>query len=189
MDDLFTIDCGDILLREFIIEDAEKVYRFAHEKDISTFLPDWQTSKEQRFEWVRDYEIPWNKEFLKAAPEANITEHMLKTGIVLKETNEFIGWCCTCIKKELSPPNREINYAVTKEHCGKGYATKAVLGLTTYLFNHTNVDHLIMIALRENTASNRVIQKSSFYFVHEIEIKNQTYNYYELSKKNWMNSQ
>lgn len=182
MEDLFTIDCGDILLREFIVEDAEKVYKFANQKEISKFLPDWKTSREQRLEWVRDYEIPGNKEFLKAASESNIKEQMLKTGVVLKETNEFIGWCCTCIKRELPPPNREINYAITKEHCGKGYATKAVLGLTKYLLENTNLDQLIIIALIENTRSNRVIQKSGFNFVKEIELENQMYNYYELNK-------
>ncbi len=185
MDELFTIDCGNILLREFLLEDAEDVSRLAHEKDISTFLPDWTTSKEQRLEWVRDYEIPGNKAFLQAASASNITDHMLKTGVVLKETNEFIGWCCTCIKRELPPPNREINYAITKDYCGKGYATQAVLGLTRYLFEHTNVDHLIIIALTENIASNRVIQKSGYHFIQDLTIDNQKYHSYELCKHDW----
>jgi RimJ/RimL family protein N-acetyltransferase len=187
MNNIFTIDCGKIFLREFIIEDAEKIYEFAKEEDISKFLLDWKTSKEQRLEWVRDYEIQWNKEFLQAASTYSIKDQMLKMGVVLKKTDEFIGWCCTCIKSELPPPNREINYAITKRYCRNGYATKAVSGLTEYLFEHTNIDHLIILADPENIASNRVIQKSGFRFQRDIVMNNEIRNYSELSKEDWMN--
>ena len=186
---LFTIDCGEILLREFILEDAEKIYTLANETDISKYLPDWKTSKQQRLEWVRDYEIPWNKDFLEAASGIpNIQGQMLKLGVILKRTNEFIGWCCTTIKKELPAPNREINYAISKDHCCKGYATKAALGMIKFLFEQTNIEHLIVIALLDNIPSNRVINKCGFRFVHKVTIKNEEYNYYDMSKDNWIKS-
>ena len=98
------------------------------------------------------------------------------------KTNEFIGMCCTCIKAELPAPNREINYAISHKFCRKGHATKAVSGLIDYLFSKTNIDHLIAIALIDNIASNKVINKCRFQSSGSVEIENESYNYYKIKK-------
>lgn len=113
----------------------------------------------------------------------NIKEqNYLKLGIILKETGEFIGFCNTGIKEELSVPNREISYAISKHYKNRGYTTKAVKGLINYLFDKTNVELLNTIVLTRNVSSNRVIQKSGFNFVGEIEIENHKYYHYILHK-------
>lgn len=101
----------------------------------------------------------------------------------MKETNELIGWCCTGIKDELPPPNREIMYAISKDHRGKGYTTQAAKGIVHFLFENTNVDELNAIALLSNIPSNRVIAKCGFNFEHIIEIDSESYNLYKLNKR------
>ncbi|KFM99053.1 GNAT family N-acetyltransferase [Bacillus clarus] len=185
--DLFTIDCGDILLREFTIQDAEAIYMIAKQPEVSEFLPDWKSTKEQRIDWVTNYEIPANKEFLKAANGVpNIGEEFLKLGVFLKENNEFIGWCCTGIKEELPSPNREVMYAISNDYRNKGYATRATKGLMDYLFEKTNVEVLNTIALVRNIASNKVIEKSGFPYVTTIEIEGEKYNWYKIRKSEWI---
>lgn len=99
---LFKIDCGDIYLQEFTVKDAESIYKIANQPEIAKFLPDWKSTKEQRVDWIADYEIPANKAFLDAVKTTNnIDNHMLKLGIFKKATNELIGWCCTGMKEEL----------------------------------------------------------------------------------------
>lgn len=99
---LFRIDCGKIYLQEFTVEDAESIYNISNQPEIEKFLPDWKSTKEQRINWVVNYEIPENKAFLHAVRiTTNIDDHILKLGICKKTTNEFIGWCCTGIKDEL----------------------------------------------------------------------------------------
>lgn len=62
-----------------------------------------------------------NKQFFDAVSQSkDIGELRLRLGIILKETGEFIGWCCSGIKEELPAPNREIMYAISKDHRGKG---------------------------------------------------------------------
>ncbi|OMH30461.1 GNAT family N-acetyltransferase, partial [Bacillus thuringiensis] len=108
---LFKIDCGDIYLQEFTVKDAESIYKIANQPEIAKFLPDWKSTKEQRVDWIADYEIPANKAFLDAVKTTNnIDNHTLKLGIFKKATNELIGWCCTGMKEELPSPNREIMY-------------------------------------------------------------------------------
>jgi len=82
-------------------------------------LPGWNVSKEQREDWYINYEIPENKQFLNAVSKSEeIGELRLRLGIILKETGKFIGWCCSGIKDEMPPPNREIMYAISKDHRG-----------------------------------------------------------------------
>ncbi|PFM47373.1 GNAT family N-acetyltransferase [Bacillus cereus] len=183
---LFKIDCGDIYLQEFTVKDAESIYKIANQPEIEKFLPDWKSMKEQRVNWVTNYEIPENKAFLNAVKtKTNIDDHILRLGIFKKTTNEFIG-CCTSMKDELPAPNREIMYAVSSEYHNNGYATKATKGLIGYLFENTNVDVLKVIALINNVPSNKVIEKCGFAYLSQQTIENQIYNHYVLSKSEWI---
>ena len=183
---LFKIDCGDIYLQEFTVKDAESIYKIANQPEIAKFLPDWKSTKEQRVDWIADYEIPANKAFLDAVKTTNnIDNHTLKLGIFKKATNELIGWCCTGMKEELPSPNREIMYAISNEYQNHGYATKATKGLIDYLFKETNLNVLNAIALINNVPSNKVIKKCGFTYLSEQKIENQLYNHYLLSKSEW----
>ncbi|AUB64219.1 N-acetyltransferase [Bacillus thuringiensis] len=184
---LFRIDCGDIYLQEFMVKDAESIYKIANQPEIEKFLPDWKSTKEQRMDWIANYEIPANKVFLEAVKTTNnIDNRMLKLGIFKKATNECIGWCCTGMKEELPSPNREIMYAISNEHQNHGYATKATKGLIDYLFKETNLIILNAIALINNAPSNKVIKKCGFTYLSEQKIENQLYNHYVLSKSEWI---
>lgn len=184
---LFRIDCGDIYLQEFSIEDAESIYKISNQPEIFTFLPDWKSTKEQRVDWVTNYEIPANKVFLDVVENTSkIDGHFLKLWIFIKETNEFIGWCFTGIKEELPLPNREIMYAVSSEYQKKGYATKASKGLIDYLFTNTNLEVINAVALINNFSSNKVIEKCGFTYLSKKTIENDQYNHYILKKSDWM---
>ncbi len=185
-ENIFKIDCKDIILREYIIDDLDEFHSLTWQPEIHEFLPGCNVSKEQRLDWLINYETKENKQFLKVVSEGgDIDELRLRLGIILKESGEFIGWCCTGIKEELPPPNREIMYAISKDHRGKGYTTQAAKGIIKYLFENTNVEVLNAIALIRNLPSNRVIQKCNFDFINIIELEKESYNYYKLSKSNW----
>ncbi len=68
---LFTIDCGEILLREFRIEDVDAIYELTSQPEVYEFLPDWWSTREQRLNWVINYEVPSNKGFLRAVPNVS----------------------------------------------------------------------------------------------------------------------
>lgn len=183
---LFRIDCQDLYLQEFSIEDAINIYKISNQPEIYHFLPDWKSTKEQRLDWVTNYEIPANKAFLDAAATTtDIGDHFLKLGVFIKGMDELIGWCCTGIKEELPVPNREIMYAISSEFQGEGYATKAAMGLIDYLFSHTNVETLNAVALIDNVSSNKVIEKCGFTCRGQQMIENERYHHYILSKSEW----
>ena len=44
----------------------QSIYNISNQPEIEKFLPDWKSTKEQRINWVVNYEIPENKAFLHA---------------------------------------------------------------------------------------------------------------------------
>ncbi|MFK0524428.1 GNAT family N-acetyltransferase [Paenibacillus illinoisensis] len=183
-----SIACEDIILREYRLSDLERIHELTWQPEIHGYLPGWNVPKEVRQDWLINYEIPTNNEFIQRVQEGkHVEELILRLGIVLKETGELIGWCCSGIKDELPNPNREIMYAISKEHRNRGYASQAVRGIIQYLFENTEVEHLNAIALLENESSNKVILKNQFLFIDEIEIEEEKYNHYQLRKEDWLN--
>lgn len=178
--EVFPIDCKDIVLREFRLEDLDELYNLTLQPEITDFLPDWIGTKDQYKKWLEEIYIKANKEFLKAIP--NIENEGLIFGIILKGTKEFIGWCFTALKDELPCPNREIGYAISKYHRNKGYTTQAVEGMIKFLFKKTNVEVLNALALTYNIPSNRVIQKCGFKYINEIKIDDRKFHYYRINK-------
>lgn len=183
---VFAINCKDIVLREFQLEDLDAIYNITLQPEIAEFLPDWIATKEKRREWLTKYEIKENKEFLDSVPNIpNISRHALRLGIISKETNELIGWITSGLKDELPPPNREIGYAISRDYTCRGYATQATQGLIKYLFENTNTDVLNATALIHNIPSNKVIQKCGFKLMGSMKIEGKNFYYYKLNKSEW----
>lgn len=181
--DELIINCKDIYLREYRLEDLKKLQEITWQPEVYEFLPGWNATIEDRTLWLTEYEIPENQRFKQAVVAGgDIGELCLRMAIVLKENDEFIGWCCSGIKDELPAPNREIMYGISKHFRNRGYTTQAVNGMTEYLFEHTNVEVLNAIALTTNQASNKVIQKCNFERLNLIEIENEPYIHYQLCK-------
>ncbi|KMK95058.1 GNAT family N-acetyltransferase [Rossellomorea marisflavi] len=175
----FTLDCGDILLREFQPSDAESIYHLTSQPEVYEFLPDWRSTREQRLDWLTNYEVPDNEAFLSSLP--TIGNGWLKLGIIEKETGAFIGFCNTGIKEELPEPNREIAFAISKHYRNKGYTTTAVKGLIAFLVEQTDVKQLNAVVLPRNHASRRVIEKNGFRFCGNVEIDGEVHGHYTVA--------
>lgn len=185
----FSIECEDIILMEYRAEDLDAIHTLTWQPEIYEFLPGWNVPREQRQEWLVQYEIPENKQFLQAVADGgHIGDLRLRLGIVTKATGELVGWCCTGPKEELPDPNREVMYAMSKDYRGKGYTTQAVLGLIRFLFEKTDAKVLSAVALTHNTASNKVLGKCRFIHQDILEIDGEPYHYYRIDNMNWMES-
>ncbi|WP_083205166.1 GNAT family N-acetyltransferase [Bacillus sp. FJAT-27264] len=179
-ENIFTIECKDVILREFLVTDLDDFYTLTWQPEVHVFLPGFNVSKEQRKDWFMNYEIPENRQFLHAVLKGeDIGEHRLRLGIVLKQTGEFIGWCYSGMKDELSPPNREISYAISKDHRDKGYTTQAAQGMINYLFGNTNVE--VVSAKRIGPADvKEVAEYIHFQFTPDQIIENAQYEWIDI---------
>lgn len=182
----FEIECGSLLLREFQLEHLDAIYNMTLEPEIQTFLPDWISTKEERREWLTQYDIQENRNFKEALPHIlDLKDDPLRMVIIHKESCEVIGWIVSGFKDELAPPNREIGYAISNRHTGKGYATQATKGLIKFLFENSDTEELVATALTYNEASNRVLKNCGYKMEGTTEIDQKPYNCYRVTKSEW----
>ncbi|MGY5344044.1 GNAT family N-acetyltransferase [Paenibacillus glucanolyticus] len=180
----FMIECEDIVLREYMLEDLDAIYKITHEPEIRQYLPGWDVPKEQRLDWLTNYEMVENRQFLQAVQDGgDVGQLRLRLVIVLKDTGETIGWCNTGPKDGLPYPNREIMYGMSNRHHNQGYTTQAARGLIEFLFQNTGELELYAAALPGNEASNKVIRKCGFTYIGEVELDQELHHYYRLSKE------
>jgi [ribosomal protein S5]-alanine N-acetyltransferase len=142
-----------LYFRELLPEDDINMFNLDSDPEVHTYLWDKTvTDIEQSrkvIEWVRyQYE----------------TRGIGRVAVILKETNEFIGWAG--LKLEMDHINGreggfyDIGYRLMKKHWGKGYATEANRAWIDFGFNQMNLDIINAFAFTTNGASRRVLEKS-----------------------------
>ena len=87
--------------------------------------------------------------------------------VVLKSSNEFIGWCG--IKFHPSLNYTDLGFRFFEKHWNQGYATESGRAVINYSFTQLNLKELVARVENENLASVRVLQKLGFHPVQEIE--------------------
>ena len=61
----------------------------------------------------------------------------------------------------------EIGYHIAQKYCGNGYATEAVSLFLQYLKDNKKINRIYGIALMDNKASHRVLEKNGFTLIFE----------------------
>ncbi|MFD0963563.1 GNAT family N-acetyltransferase [Pseudofulvibacter geojedonensis] len=92
--------------------------------------------------------------------------------VVLKETNEFMGWCGIKYLIESEQMNGvynvyELGYRFIPKFWGKGYATESAQAWVDYMFKEAGVKSLYAAADIPNKGSVNVLQKVGFKITDE----------------------
>ena len=120
-------------------------------------------------------------------------QHQYKTfgtgrwAVVLKETNEFIGWSgIKFITNEINNHKDfyEIGYRFIEKHWGKGYATEAGKAFIDYAFNLMKVDALYAYADEGNQNSRKILEKLGLQYINSFEYEGELEVWYELKNPN-----
>ncbi|WP_120498924.1 GNAT family N-acetyltransferase [Kiloniella sp. EL199] len=154
MSDIFVncrIETDRMIIRSYAMEDATSLQGIASDPKVLEYLPDDPLSLKE----VEDI-ITWSIGCHKRNSKEKL--HKLNLAILLKETEQLIGWC------GLGPADWdqsliEIYYTLAPEHWGKGLATEAAITLRDYAFETIKLKKLVGIAATGNIASNKVLQK------------------------------
>lgn len=107
--------------------------------------------------------------------------------VILKETNEFIGWSGIKLIKE--PINNhqnfyEIGYRFIQKHWGKGYGTEAGLAFVNFAFNEMKVENLYAYADAGNEGSRNILEKLGMHYVNSFEYEGEEHVWYSLKNPN-----
>ncbi|HSD06294.1 GNAT family N-acetyltransferase [Flavobacterium sp.] len=122
----------------------------------------------------------------------NIRMQYIKNGIgrwavILKETNEFIGWSgIKLIKDSINNHQNfyEIEYRFIQKHWGKGYATEAGLAFVDFAFNEMKVPALYAYADIGNRNSRHILEKLGMQYVNSFKYEGEEEVWYTMKNPN-----
>jgi ribosomal-protein-alanine N-acetyltransferase len=99
--------------------------------------------------------------------------------VILKETNEFIGWSGIKLIKDTINNHQnfyEIGYRFIQKHWGKGYATEAGLAFVDYAFKEMKVENLYA----GNKDSRNILEKLGMHYVNSFEYEGEEEVWYKM---------
>lgn len=106
--------------------------------------------------------------------------------VILKETNEFIGWAGLKLEKNVNGHDQfyDLGYRFIQEHWGKGYATEAATAFLNYGFNRLNLEVINAWADSENKGSRNVLEKIGLQYVNTFQHHGEEEVWYEIKNPN-----
>lgn len=169
------LETDRLLMRELEISDAPMMFELDSNPNVMRYLGG---------KMVKSVEISEN--IIKAIQQQYAEKGIGRYAIILKETNEFIGW--SGIKYVTEPENNFVNfydlgYRLIERHWGKGFGYESALPWIDHAFNTIKVDKLNADAHIENIGSNKILQRLGFQFLNKYEWEDYPFNWYELKNK------
>ncbi|WP_026727965.1 GNAT family N-acetyltransferase [Flavobacterium denitrificans] len=170
------IETERLLLREFLLSDADGMFELDSNPKVHLFLGNNPVKKpEESIEYIHFVQKQY-KDFGTG-----------RWAVILKETNEFLGWSgIKFITDEINGHKNfyEIGYRFIEKHWGKGYATEAGKAFVNYAFNEMKVDALYAYADAGNENSRKILEKLGLQYVNSFEYEGETEVWYEMKNPN-----
>ena len=155
------IETERIHLRPFCIDDIERFAGICANPNVMRYIGDGQ---------------PVNRDIIADKIRKWIELYQQQQyglmALVLKETNELIGFCGFIHQILDGEEYIELGYRLDEAYWKKGIATEAALAVRDYAFNELGIPMLISIIHHQNEASKRVARKVGMQLLKRTEFKN-----------------
>jgi RimJ/RimL family protein N-acetyltransferase len=165
-----------LILREMLLSDAEALFEMDSNPNVHQYL--WNkplTSIDEVYQYIEKV----RNQYL----ENNIGRFV----VVLKETNELIGWAGLKYNTEIVNNKvhfYDIGYRLNEKFWGKGYASEASFAWLDYGFKVMKINIMEAAAHTANIASNRILQKIGLKMTEQYLEDGVSWNWYELKNPN-----
>ena len=148
-----------LLLRRFLLEDAEQVEYLAGNYNVS------KTTLNIPY----PYSIEMVEEWIKVHTKIDTDGVDDVFAVINVKTNELIGAVGLL---EINNKHAQIGYWIGEPFWGKGYCTEATKALIHYAFTDLNLTKLLAEHIDSNSASGRIMLKSGMHHVKSVTKEN-----------------
>ena len=165
-----------LILREMLVSDAEALFEMDSNPKVHQYL--WNKPLTNSSE-VQSYIESVKNQYL----ENNIGRFV----VVLKETNELIGWAGLKYNTEMVNNKihfYDIGYRLNERFWGNGYASEASFAWLDYGFNVMKIKVMEAAAHSDNIASNKILLKIGLKMTEQYLEDGVYWNWYELKNPN-----
>jgi RimJ/RimL family protein N-acetyltransferase len=171
------LETDRLILRELKSSDAEAFFAMDHNPKVHQYL--WNKPVQKIEETI---------EVITFVRQQYVDNGIGRFAIILKQTNEFIGWAG--LKYNTEEVNHKINfydigYRLDEKFWGKGYASEASFAWLKYAFETMNIKTIEAAAHAENVASNRILQKMGMQMTEHYLEDEVSWNWYQLENENY----
>ena len=162
------IDTERLQMREFTLDDADAVFEFSTNTDVTRFTGDDGTvnTKKDAENLIRDI---WLAEYEKYG--------YARYALIHKGDRKVIGFCGVKFIPEFDLP--DIGYRMLPEYWGRGLGTEAVRAALDYARSVLGLKRIVGEVAEQNTASNKLLLKVGLRHVDTYEKYGFTVNRYE----------
>ena len=173
-----TIETDRLILREILPSDAEGMFLLDSNPKVHSYLGNNPVSSiEQSIAYIENLKVQY------------IQNAIGRYAVILKETNEFIGWAG--LKFITEPENNhqnfyDIGYRLREEYWGKGYGYEAAKAWLYHGFLKMNIQTIYASAHVENVASRKILEKIGLKLVSEYNYQDIPCYWFELNKNDYL---
>ncbi|QYJ92595.1 GNAT family N-acetyltransferase [Shewanella spartinae] len=147
------IETPRLIMRQFVLQDAEAVYRFSSHPEVVRY-----TGDEDAVKSLDDARHVIEKYWLAGYRDPGYARYAL----IHKQSNELIGFCGVKHEPLLNRGQGgvDIGYRMLPEYWGKGLATEGVIACLHYARETLGIACVYAEVVVENVASSRVLEKA-----------------------------
>lgn len=169
------IETERFILRELLPSDDERMFRLDSNPNVHRFLGNNPVIS-----------IEESRKYIANIRNQYLENEIGRYAVILKETNEFIGWCG--IKYITEPENghvnfHEIGYRFIEEYWGKGYGYESAKAWLDYGFKTMKIQTIYASANIENSGSRKILEKIGMHQKNEYNWNGMPCIWYELENK------
>ncbi len=170
------IETERLILREFSINDYKDVYAFNASQEVQEYTGDKVLAS-----------LDDAKELIKNVWHADYKKYGYgRWAVVHKAENKVIGFAGLKYLPEFN--ETDIGFRFLPAYWGKGLATEASREIIKYGFEKLNLDKIIGMAIAENIASCKVLEKIglTFYKIADYDGDGIDCNWYKIDKSSYL---
>jgi ribosomal-protein-alanine N-acetyltransferase len=139
------IETERLLLRTYVQDDMETIFRMITDPDVGRFFPDRNYEREDILASLPRRMAYWKKNGFG------------QFGVFDKSSGKMAGYCG--LKFLDDTDEVEIYYGFFRDFWGKGYATESATAVLRFGFEQTPLERIVGLTHPENYASQKVLEK------------------------------
>ena len=156
-------------------EDVEPIFAMRSDADVMRFIRAPTIKRGEAENWINLVSSRWADEKIGFC------------SLIEKQSGKFLGWCGLWRLPETD--EIEVGYAIAKEFWRKGYAAEAAEAFLKYGFEKLKLNKIVAVALPENKASQRVMEKLGMNYDYIGEFYERNLVHFSITKNDWLKRQ
>ncbi|AXG72766.1 N-acetyltransferase [Flavobacterium arcticum] len=173
---LLMLQSERLYYRELLPRDDEAMFSLDSDPEVHRYLGNNPVTN-----------IEQSRDYIKSIRQQYQDNGIGRMAVILKETNEFIGWAGLKLEHNVNDYAQfyDVGYRFMKKYWGNGYATESALFFVDYGFNKLKLEKINACAMVEHIASRRALEKSGLKFIENFDYgEGEMCAWYEINNSN-----